>query len=129
MGDVRTYFANTGLMRVMWAADSDSAIRVTSRIICALLARPLLRKGGLEEPELRWLEDVTGTSSNEIFNSDITKRNLMNLKSFVPGVLSQGGCPTEHVISFEETISILIGGGGSLQQQLSVLVHRIQQDN
>ena len=110
--DVRIHFANISLMRAMWA-DADTAIRVTSRSICALLARCLMRRGQLEGPELAWLEFVTGEPSNTIFKSlgDNPTLERMNLKSFVYGVLSphMGELSTEHAASFERTLAILMG--------------------
>jgi Family of unknown function (DUF6535) len=112
--DVRINFANISLMREVWA-DGDAAIRHTSRSICALLARRLIRRGQLEGPELAWLQDVIGEPSNTIFNSlgDGATLDRMNLKSFVYGVLSPdaGNLPTEHVDSFTTTLAILMDAG------------------
>ena len=58
LNSVRTNFANIGLMRALWE-DADAAVRFTSRSICALLAKKVVREP-LEEPQLRWLHDVTG---------------------------------------------------------------------
>ena len=105
---VRVNFANIGLMRTLWN-DSDTTIRFISRSICALVARQVIR-GSLEEPQLRWLQEVTGETSNTIYNANIATRDRMNFKSFVYGVLSSsnqaGGLPTE---SFKETLAILLG--------------------
>jgi hypothetical protein len=65
LNDIRTNFANVRLMRPLWA-DTDPHIRIISRSICALLARHLVRKQPLEEPELAWLQEVIGKSSNTI---------------------------------------------------------------
>jgi hypothetical protein len=101
-------FANIGLMRELWD-DSDTAIRVPSRSICALLARQVVREP-LEGPQLSWLHDVTGESRNAIRNAGIVTRDRMNLKSFVYGVLSNqvGDLPTEDATSFKKTLVILL---------------------
>lgn len=92
-------------MRAMWA-DDDTAIRLTSRSICALLARSLIDRQDLDVPGLTWLQDVTeatGSTPTELYDT--------NLKSFVCGVLSppMGDLPPEHVASFETTLAILMG--------------------
>jgi len=109
--DIRINFANINLMRAMWA-DDDAAIRLTSRSICALLARSLIHRGELDRPELTWLQDVTEATANAISNSPITELYHINRKSFVCGVLSPpmgGGLPTDHVASFERILAILMG--------------------
>jgi hypothetical protein len=132
---MRTNFANIRLMQAMWA-DSDPGIRVTSRSICALLARRLL-SDSLGETELRWLEAVTGASSNMIFISNITDRDRMNLKAFVYGVLAHQGpdLPAEHATSFTETLAILMDAGiespfnkAQFETQLSALLEQIERD-
>jgi Family of unknown function (DUF6535) len=106
---VRVNFANIGLMRALWR-DSDATIRVISRSICALIAKQVLRKDRLEEAELRWLQEVTGETSNGIFNAEIATQNRMNLSSFVYGVLSYQVDPlsTEDALCFKETLAILL---------------------
>jgi hypothetical protein len=108
--DIRISFANITLMRALWA-DNDAAIRLTSRSICALLARSLLHRRELDGPGLAWLQDVTEATANAIFNSPITELYHINRKSFVFGVLSpsMGDLPTEHVASFKRTLTILTG--------------------
>jgi Family of unknown function (DUF6535) len=105
---VRANFANIGLMRDLWD-DSDTAIRFTSRSICALLAKQVVR-GALEEPQLRWLHDVTGEAPKAIYDADVVTRDRINLKSFVYGVLSSpvGDLPIEDAASFKETLAILL---------------------
>ena len=131
---VRKNFANIGLMRAMWA-DSNVGIRVTSRSICGLLARCILRRLQLEEPEPIWLQDVIGEQPNRIFNAGIGTRDHMNLKAFVYGVLSgqEGDLPTEHATSFTEILAILMDTGTQhpfdwtkFKEQLSALVGQIQ---
>lgn len=132
---VRANFANLGHMRTLWE-DSDTSIRVTSRSICALIARQVARKGWLEEEELRWLQDVAGEPSHEILNADVETRYWMNFRSFVYGVLSMGDLPTEDATSFTETLAILLDVETDphfdlpfSQNRLSEEVRRIQQDN
>jgi hypothetical protein len=129
----RTKFANIGFMRELWD-DSDMAIRVTSRSICALLARKVIREGRLEEAQLRWLQDVTREASNAIYNASTVNRDQINLKSFVYGVLSNqvGDLPTEDAMSFKETLVILLDArdDSSFQSHLSEEVGLwIQQDD
>jgi hypothetical protein len=133
---VRANFANIGHMRTSWE-DSDTAIRITSRSICALIARQVGRRD-LEEAELRWLQDVTGETSHEILNADVETRDWMNFKSFVYGVLSNQveDLSTEDAISFKETLAILLDvrtdphfDSPPSQYQLSEEVRRIQRDD
>jgi hypothetical protein len=103
---VRAKFANIGLMRALWE-DSDAAIRVTSRSICALLAKRVIREDWLGGAQLRWLQEVTGSRAVYDANSDI--RNRMNLHSFACGVLPiQDGDSTQDAASFKETLAILL---------------------
>jgi len=139
--DIRTNFANIGLMREIWTDNSnDTAILVTSRSICALLARCLLHKEQLEGPELAWLEDIMGKPSHEIFNSrgDFAVLDPINLKSFVYSVLShqEGDLPTEHAISFTETLAILVNAGtqapfdrSTFSHGISNLIHQMEDDD
>jgi hypothetical protein len=102
---LRASFANIGLMRTLWE-DVDDAIRFSSRSICALLAKQVVR-GTLEEPQLRWLHDVTREAPRAIYDANMATRDRMNLKSFVYGVFSHqvGDPPAE---SFKETLAILL---------------------
>jgi hypothetical protein len=134
--DIRINFANISLMRAMWA-DGDAAIRLTSRSICALLARCLVHRGQLEGPELAWLQDVTGEPSNTIYNSSVSNLGHINLKSFVYGVLplQQGDLPAEHVASFTKTLAILMDAGAQVPFNKTVfrtglgdLIQRIEGD-
>ena len=106
---VRANFANIGLMETLWD-DGNSAIRITSHSICALLARRVGRRDWLEEDELRWLERVTGETSRDIFRADVETRDRMIFKYFVYGVLSNqaGDLPAEDATSFKETLAILL---------------------
>jgi hypothetical protein len=134
---VRVNFANIGLMETLWD-DGNTAIRVTSRSICALIARQVVRRDWLEEEDLRWLERVTGKTSHAILNADVETRDRMNFKSFVHGVLSNqvGDLPTEDATSFRETLAILLDARAdpdfdfpSSQNQLCGEVRRIHQDD
>ena len=109
-------FANVGLMRTLWD-DSDTAIRFTSRSICALLAKMVIEEEQPEESQLRWLHDVTGRTSRAIYDADTDTRHHMNLSSFVYGVLSdqEGDPPTEDTTSFKETLAILLDVGYDAQ--------------
>ena len=137
IGFVRSNFANMAIMWALWA-DSDVGIRITSRSICALLARCILRGGRFSGPDLGWLQDVTGEPSNTIFNPDIITRDHMNLKAFVYGLLSgqEGDLPTEHATSFTETLAILMDAGTQppfdrlkFEEELSSLIDRTQHDS
>jgi hypothetical protein len=85
--------------------------RFISRSICALIAKQVLRTGHQEEAELRWLQEVTGETSNTIFNASIgiATQDRINFKSFVYAVLSSsnqaGDLPTDP---FKETLAILL---------------------
>ena len=107
---VRANFANISLMRA-WLDSSDTPIRVASRSICALLAKQVIREEWLEEPQLRWLQEVTG--SRAVYSANPETKNHMNFKSFVNGVLSnqEGDLPTEDETSFKETLAILLDVG------------------
>jgi Family of unknown function (DUF6535) len=117
LSDLRTNFANIGLMRVLWA-DNDPAVRVTARSICALLARHFLRKYPLMDSELAWLHDVMGQSSHIIFSSlnDLPMVDSMNVDSFVYGALSYqtNDLPIKPAILFVETLTILKSAGSQI---------------
>jgi hypothetical protein len=106
---LREHFANTGLMRALWNVD-DNSIRIASRSICALVARQVVRKRRLEGEDLRWLQEVSGSSSNAILEADIAVRDQMNFKSFVCGVLSNHvtHLSAKDTTSFNETLAILL---------------------
>jgi hypothetical protein len=132
----RSNFAEIGLMQKMWV-DSNAGIRVTSRSICALLARCLLRRlqtGLVLGPALRWLQ---GVIPNMVLNADIAMQDQMNLKAFVYGVLAhqEADLPAEHATSFTETLAILMDAGTQspfdrtkFQEKLSALIEQTMQD-
>ena len=130
--DIRTNFANTRLMRPLWA-DSDPHIRIISRSICALLARHLVRKQPLEEPELAWLQEVMGKSSNTIFNSldDISKADSMNFDSYIYGVLANQKVdpPAKAATFFMEMVATLASSESQAAFRRSVLERRISQSS
>ena len=105
---VQANFASIGFMRPLWD-NSDVSIRLTSRSICALLARQIFR-GSLETQRLPWLHEVIGENPDAIRDANSDTRNHMNFKSFVYGVLSSqvGDLSTEDVKSFKETLAILL---------------------
>lgn len=101
--------------------NNNPAIRVTSRSICAHLARDLLRKprSELKEPELRWLQVVVGKSEDAKFDlldsEHLSRRDHLNVQSFVFGVLSnqKDALAVEHATRFAETLAILMNAGSS----------------
>ncbi|KAF8495920.1 hypothetical protein F5888DRAFT_1707467 [Russula emetica] len=99
-------------MRSLWG-DMDGSIRITSRSICALVARQVIRKQRLKGEVLSWLQEVIGESSNSILEADVTMLDQMNFKSFVNGVLPDymwhHDFSTEDAASFNETLAILLG--------------------
>jgi hypothetical protein len=103
---VRAKFADITLMEALWN-DSDTAIRITSCSICALLARQVMRETPLSALQLRWLRDVIGEAPATIYAADFVTRDHMNLKSFVCRVLSNQ-VVGEDVTSFKETLAILL---------------------
>jgi Family of unknown function (DUF6535) len=107
--DFHIDFANMGLMRTFWA-DSDPAIRVISRSICALFAGHLLGQPPLMDSQLAWLQDMLGLSlaSNTISSSDLARVNSMNIGSFVYGVLSNQSDNLLNDQVFVETLRILM---------------------
>ena len=106
---VRGEFANINIMRVLWD-DSDDFIRITSRSICALVARQVIRKRRVDNADLSWLQEVTGESSDVIHEADDAVRDLMNVRSFVYGTLPDHAyhLSTENTTSFNETLAILL---------------------
>ena len=137
LNDLRISFANISFMRPL-LVDGNTAIRVTARSICALLARHLLRKNPIEQSELAWLQDVMGQSSNTIYNQldNRTEVDNMNVDSFVYGVFSDrmGDLPIIQETSFTETLAILLNSGSlnafrreTFENQLSFLIRRVEE--
>jgi hypothetical protein len=134
-GFIRRNFAEFGRMQAMWA-HSDPEVRITSRSICASLARYLLRTRQFERSQLAWLRDVTGEEPRTIFGADPDTQARMNLKAFVFGVLAhqQGDLPAEHATSFTESLANLMDAGTqrpfdstAFRTRLPVLIADIQQ--
>ena len=132
---MRANFANIGLIRECLDT-SETAIRLTSRSICALLAKQVFR-GQLEEQHIRWLQEVTGETSCAIHDADSDTKNHMNLKSFMNGVLStqEGDLVTQDATSFKDTLVILLDVeidadfDTNFQSRLSEEVEWIHQDD
>ena len=126
---IRINFANTGLMRALWN-DSDSTIRIISRSICALIAKQVLKLVQLEEAELRWLQEVTGQSSNEIYNAEIAMRNPINLSSFIYEILSYrvDQLSTEDALCFKETLAILLDIPSDVDLNTTIFRDRLFQE-
>jgi Family of unknown function (DUF6535) len=115
-------FADTRCMQALWAHD-DTAVRVISRSICALLAKCLLQNRQPGETELPWLEAVTGVPRDDIFESLHIhgKLDRVILTSFVCGVfphLADGDLPyqandppTAHASSIAKTLATLMDAG------------------
>ena len=103
---MRANYAVIGLMRDFWD-DDDTAIRFTSRSICALLAKKVLKEA-LDVAQIRWLNEVT-REQGLVYDSPI-ERDRKNLKSFLYGVFSKQveGPPVE---SFKDTLAILLDVG------------------
>ncbi|KAI0000134.1 hypothetical protein BJV74DRAFT_144633 [Russula compacta] len=142
LSEVWTNFESIDTLRKLWA-DSDPAIRVTSRSICAHLARDLVRnyKSELEESEsdMTWLREVMGEPATAITNSlnDPATLDHMNLKSFVYGLLSNptGDPLAKRPICFVETLAVLMNAGSPaalssdiFKEQLSALIQLAEHD-
>jgi hypothetical protein len=128
---VRGEFADTSRMRRLWN-DSNNSIRITSRSICALVARQVLRKRRIKDADLTWLEEVTGESSNAIHEANRPIRDQMNFRSFVLGALPNyaNHLSTDDDLLFKKTLAILLDVGTdnpNWQTRLFEEVGRIQQ--
>jgi hypothetical protein len=137
--DVRINFANIYLMRPLWA-EEDHAIRVTSRSICALLARHITHQAG--STQLTWLEEVLGQPSTTIYSAlggPAPGIDNMNIDSFAYDALSYAGTadlPDEAAVTLVDTLAILLKAGDitslkktELQQGISDLVQRAENNN
>jgi hypothetical protein len=139
MNEMRLHFADIDLMRPLWA-DSDPAIRITARSICALFARQLLRQRQLGEEELSWLQEVMNKPSTTIFNERNNRATVdsMNADAFVDGVLSHqtDDLPNALAISFKDTLMVLVNTNSwtsvhtdTFEEWLSYHIRRIEQEN
>jgi hypothetical protein len=143
LSNVRIHFANIGLMRALWA-DTNPAIRVTARSVCALLAKRLVRKDPLEQPELAWLGNVIAKPSNTIYDQlkrdDFAALDNMNIDAFVCMWPPFTPHQTEDLPSMQETafadthIAILMNSGTwtalnreVFKARLSSLISRVGQ--
>ena len=137
--EMRSHFANITLMRPLWA-DSDPAIRVTARSICALFARQLLRQPQLGDEELSWLQEVMDKPSTTIFNAhnNLARVDNMNVDAFVDGVLlyQTDDLPNVLAISFKDTLMVLKNTNSrgffhtvTFEEWLSNHIRRIEQEN
>jgi hypothetical protein len=135
--DLRINFANVHLMRPLWT-DKDPTIRVTSRSICALLARHI--KYPPRDSELAWLQDVLGQPPTTIHNALEGLGNVdnMNIDSFAHGVLSgeTGDLPAEPAVAFVDTLAILMNARDKtailenpFKQGFSELLRRAENDH
>jgi hypothetical protein len=115
LDDVRSHIATPVIMHKLWD-DDDPAIRLTSRSICALLARLFLKHDGpkISQSSPDWLEDIIGKAPSTTTDGLPMDRMRMNLESFVYGVLSNqenGLLEPKHAASFAETLGILMNAG------------------
>ena len=134
---MQAHLANTDHMAALvW--NNDSFIRTTSRSICALVARKVVRKRRLGEADLHWLQVVIGESRDAILEASVTVRDQMNFKAFVIGVLPHplSKLSTEDAAIFNETLAILLNertngqnytATSDWQNQLSEEIERIHQ--
>jgi hypothetical protein len=138
LNEMRLHFANIALMRPLWV-DSDPAIRITARSICALFARQLLRQRQLGEGELSWLQEVMDKPSYTIFNEHHNRASVdnMNADAFVDGVLSfqRDDLPNVLAISFKDTLMVLMNTHSqvsvhtdTIEEWLSYHIRRIEQE-
>ncbi|KAI0283566.1 hypothetical protein BC826DRAFT_1110108 [Russula brevipes] len=138
LSKVRTNFAPARRMQALLSAD-DLAIRLTACSICALLARPLLRRlqgGQLDESERGWLQ----MSLPEATPSPSPSLNMLdniNIDTFVSRVFSDDEVELSitQAASFADTLLLLMQAGSQSQicfsretfeEQLSLLVNRVE---
>jgi len=102
LDDVLINFANIDHMQAMWA-HSDTAIRLVSRSICALLAKCLLQNGHINSKRIRWLVAVTNVRRAEIIDLWVYPGAFDHviLTSFVCGIFPHyGGDAPKQVGNF-----------------------------
>jgi hypothetical protein len=105
-GPLRRYWSHAALWN-----DDDNSIRITSRSICALVARQVVRKRQLKGRTFTGYKKSLKVPQNAILEADVTVRDRMNFKSFVYGVLPNhvSDLSTEDATSFNESLAILLG--------------------
>ncbi|KAF8493460.1 hypothetical protein F5888DRAFT_827922 [Russula emetica] len=114
-------FKDLDPVRKLWD-DSDPAIRIFSRSICAHLSRNILRKSKPDKSEQSWLREFVGKQPEDaIFDPQLP--NYLStwdhfiLVSFVYGVfpcLKDGFLVKhEHAACFVETLAVLMNAGNS----------------
>ena len=134
LNEMRLHFANIALMRPLWV-DRDPAIRVTSRSICALFARQLLRQRQFEEEELLWLQEVMDKPANTIFNEHNNRARVdMNVDAFVDGVLlhQMDDLPDVLATSFKDTLMVLMNTNNradAFEEWLFYYIRRMEEEN
>ena len=115
VGDITQYpnfafildnFGEINRMKPLWN-DSNSNIRFTSRSICALLAKIVIKENH-PDPGQVWLHGITGQGQRSIESGTPETLHFMNVGSFVYGVISNpvGGPPPNE--SFKKTLAILL---------------------
>jgi hypothetical protein len=114
-------FKDLDTVRMLWD-DSDPAIRLFSRSICAHLSRNILRKSRPDSAEQSWLRVFVGKKPEDaIFDPQLLNHlstwDHFVLESFVFGVFP---CPNdglfvepEHATCFLETLVVLMNAGNS----------------
>jgi hypothetical protein len=114
-------FKQVDPVRKLWD-DSNPAIRIFSRSICAHLSRNILRKPKPDESEKRWLREFVGKKPEDpIFDPQspdhLSTWDHLILESFVFGVfpcLKDGlFVKPEHAACFVETLAVLMNAGNS----------------
>jgi len=126
-------FANIHVMQPLWDSE-DIAIRITARSICALLAVHIVRAGRNGDQEQAWLQHVTHQDLHHIINALENPHifNSMNIDSFVLGAHFGADLQTKEVVSFAETLAILIltsNPQGNFRDQITNLILRMEGDS
>jgi hypothetical protein len=138
--NVRKEFAPAHRMQALLGAD-DLAIRVTACSICALLARPLLRRlqdGELDELEWGWLQMSLPEATPNHF-SNLNMLDNINIDTFVSRVFSHADVELSitQAASFADTLLLLLlvqtgsqsqvyFGRETFGGQLSPLIERVE---
>ena len=129
------YFKDVNFVRRLWE-DKDPAVRVTSRSICTHLARHLLRKHALEEPERTWLQQIMGNLESEA--DRVATADHRTLIFFVYGVLSNriDDFNVKIITRFAESLAVLINAGRSdalsrdvFERELTFLIEQVEDND